>query len=137
MERHGPGTTHDVTNQVPPLADYNLFTSDTVLTAALERDSAAWHHDALQRHGAALTTPDTLALAELANRHTRSYTPTVRAASASTRWNFTLRGTRCCHYCGVKDCTRCRFPIRNAAPWRRVAPAISCMRRSSRARCAR
>ena len=78
MERHGPGTTHDVTNQVPPLADYNLFTSDTVLTAALERDSAAWHHDALQRHGAALTTPDTLALAELANRHTpelHAYSP--------------------------------------------------------------
>ena len=78
MERHGPGTTHDVTNQVPPLADYNLFTSDTALAAALERDGGSWHHDALQRHGAALTTPDTLALAELANRHTpelHTYSP--------------------------------------------------------------
>ena len=70
MERHGPGTTHDVTNQVPPLADYNLFASDTTLAAALERDGAAWHREALLRQGAALGTPETLALAELANRHT-------------------------------------------------------------------
>jgi putative acyl-CoA dehydrogenase len=70
MERHGPGTTHDVTNQVPPLADYNLFASDTALVAALERDGAAWHREALLRDGAALTTPETLALAEVANRHT-------------------------------------------------------------------
>ncbi|MGF6722647.1 putative acyl-CoA dehydrogenase [Paraburkholderia sp. GAS41] len=70
MERYGPATTHDVTNQVPPLADYNLFASDLALGAALERDGAAWHREALLRHGAALTTPQTLALAELANRHT-------------------------------------------------------------------
>ena len=70
MERHHFGQTHDVTNQVPPLADYNLFSCDTALSAALERGGAGWHRDALLRHGAALTTPDTLALAELANRHT-------------------------------------------------------------------
>ena len=70
MERYGPGTTHDVTNQVPPLADYNLFASDTALAAALQRDGATWHREALLRQGAALTTPETLALAELANRHT-------------------------------------------------------------------
>ncbi|ASL44205.1 Putative acyl-CoA dehydrogenase AidB [Burkholderia sp. AD24] len=70
MERHSFGQTHEVTNQVPPLANYNLFESDAALSAALERDGAQWHRDALLRHGAALTTPDTLALAELANRHT-------------------------------------------------------------------
>jgi putative acyl-CoA dehydrogenase len=70
MERHHFGQTHDVTNQVPPLTDYNLFASDSALSAALERDGAGWHRDALLRHGAALTTPETLALAELANRHT-------------------------------------------------------------------
>jgi putative acyl-CoA dehydrogenase len=69
MNPHGPGTTHDVTNQVPPLADYNLFASDTALVAALERDGAAWHREALLRDGAALSTPETLALADLANRH--------------------------------------------------------------------
>src|ERR1700742_1172218 len=70
MERHGFGQTHEVDNQAPPLADYNLFASDVALSAALERDGAAWHRDALLRHGAALSTPQTLALAELANRHT-------------------------------------------------------------------
>ncbi|MEM5439618.1 isovaleryl-CoA dehydrogenase [Paraburkholderia diazotrophica] len=70
MERFGPGRTHDVTNQVPPLADYNLFSSDAALAAAVDREGAAWHRDALARDGAALTTPDVLALADLANRHT-------------------------------------------------------------------
>lgn len=69
MQQHSFGQTHEVTNQVPPLTDYNLFASDAALSAALDREGAAWHRDALLRHGAALTTPDTLALAELANRH--------------------------------------------------------------------
>ena len=70
MEPHSFGHTHDVINQAPPLADYNLFSTDVALSAALEREGAAWHREALERHGAALTTPETLALAELANRHT-------------------------------------------------------------------
>ncbi|WP_345812147.1 isovaleryl-CoA dehydrogenase [Paraburkholderia sp. PREW-6R] len=70
MERHRIGETHEVTNQAPPLVDYNLYSTDTALSAAVEREGAAWHRDALLRHGAALTTPETLALAELANRHT-------------------------------------------------------------------
>ncbi|MEM5384747.1 isovaleryl-CoA dehydrogenase [Paraburkholderia phymatum] len=70
MERFGPGKTHDVTNQVPPLANYNLFSSDAALAAAVGREGAAWHRDALTRDGAALTTPEVLALADLANRHT-------------------------------------------------------------------
>ncbi|MEX3935550.1 isovaleryl-CoA dehydrogenase [Paraburkholderia phymatum] len=70
MERFGPGKTHEVTNQVPPLANYNLFSSDAALAAAVDREGAAWHRDALARDGAALTTPEVLALADLANRHT-------------------------------------------------------------------
>ncbi|PXW22347.1 isovaleryl-CoA dehydrogenase [Paraburkholderia caballeronis] len=69
MQPHRPGTTHEVTNQVPPLADYNLFASDAALVAAVGRAGAGWHREALARDGAALTTPDTLALADLANRH--------------------------------------------------------------------
>ncbi|MBN3767069.1 isovaleryl-CoA dehydrogenase [Burkholderia sp. Ac-20365] len=70
MERFGPGNTHEVTNQVPPLANYNLFASDAALAAAVEREGAAWHRETLSRDGAELTTPDVLALADLANRHT-------------------------------------------------------------------
>ena len=69
MPTHRPGTTHEVENQAPPLADYNLFATDAALVAALEHAGAGWHRDALTRDGAALTTPDTLALADLANRH--------------------------------------------------------------------
>ena len=70
MEWHAPGKTHDVTNQVPPLVDYNLFATDPALAAAVEREEAAWHRDALLRDGAELGTPDIIALASLANRHT-------------------------------------------------------------------
>jgi putative acyl-CoA dehydrogenase len=70
MEWHSPGKTHEVTNQVPPLADYNLFASDTALASAVEREGAGWHREALSRDGAALGTPEVLALADLANRHT-------------------------------------------------------------------
>jgi putative acyl-CoA dehydrogenase len=70
METFGPGNTHEVTNQAPLLADYNLFTSDPALVAAVEREGAGWHRAVLERDGAALSSPDVLALAELANRHT-------------------------------------------------------------------
>ncbi len=64
-----PGKTHDVTNQVPPLVDYNAFTGDAALVDALGREGAAWHQAALAADGAALTKPEILALADLANRH--------------------------------------------------------------------
>jgi putative acyl-CoA dehydrogenase len=70
METFGPGNTHEVTNQVPLLAGYNLFTSDPALVAAVEREGAGWHRAALERDGAALTAPEVVALGELANRHT-------------------------------------------------------------------
>ncbi|CAB3771861.1 isovaleryl-CoA dehydrogenase [Paraburkholderia solisilvae] len=70
MDTFGPGNTHDVTNQVPPLTGYNLFTRDAALVAAVEREGAGWHRAVLERDGAALSAPDILALAELANRHT-------------------------------------------------------------------
>ncbi|WP_233865156.1 isovaleryl-CoA dehydrogenase [Paraburkholderia adhaesiva] len=66
---HRPGTTHEVTNQAPPLADYNLFTADAALSEALERAGAGWHRDSLERDGAQLGTAEVIALAELANRH--------------------------------------------------------------------
>jgi putative acyl-CoA dehydrogenase len=70
METFGPGNTHEVTNQVPQLTGYNLFTSDAALVAAVEREGAGWHRAALERDGAALSSPDVLALGDLANRHT-------------------------------------------------------------------
>ena len=37
----GPHVTHEVSNQVPPLADYDVA-GDPALLAALERDGAGW-----------------------------------------------------------------------------------------------
>ncbi len=62
--------THDITNQAPPLAGYNAFASDVALSEALEREGADWHRKELERDGLALTQPDVLELANLANRHT-------------------------------------------------------------------
>lgn len=37
-----PGPTHEVLNQPPPLAGYNLFEQDRALSEALEREGAGW-----------------------------------------------------------------------------------------------
>jgi len=39
--------THEVTNQVPELKDYNVFASDLALTAGVQREQAQWHASAL------------------------------------------------------------------------------------------
>jgi putative acyl-CoA dehydrogenase len=64
------GQTHEITNQAPPLERYNAMSTDRALVAALEREHAGWHLETLTRDGLALTQPDVLALADLANRHT-------------------------------------------------------------------
>ncbi|RJF98927.1 isovaleryl-CoA dehydrogenase [Noviherbaspirillum saxi] len=61
--------THEVTNQVPELEDYNLFTSDVALADGLRRSGAAWNEDNLRRFGATLGTAEVLRLGELANHH--------------------------------------------------------------------
>src|ERR1700692_1345161 len=69
------GQTHEVTNQTPPLERYNALTTDPALVGAIQREGAAWHLDALTRDGLALTHPDVLALADLANRHAPEHHP--------------------------------------------------------------
>jgi len=46
-----PQATHEVTNQVPPLGDVNLFRMDRTLTAAIERFGGSWGDSALHRYG--------------------------------------------------------------------------------------
>jgi putative acyl-CoA dehydrogenase len=43
--------THEVVNQPPPLEGYNVFTTDRVLVAALEREHAGWARERLVRLG--------------------------------------------------------------------------------------
>ena len=48
----------EVTNQPPPLVNYNLLLSDTVLREALRREHAEWAEGALTRLGDSVVTAD-------------------------------------------------------------------------------
>ncbi len=61
--------THEVSNQVPELGDYNIFTTDTALVDGVRREQAGWHQEQLARFGAELGTAEVLHLGDLANRH--------------------------------------------------------------------
>lgn len=61
--------THEVLNQPPPLAGYNLFAADRALRDAVRRDGAGWAEPALDALGAELGRPETIELGFAANRH--------------------------------------------------------------------
>ncbi|UIN22328.1 isovaleryl-CoA dehydrogenase [Herbaspirillum frisingense] len=62
--------THEISNQVPDLHDYNLYRSDAALVDAVQREGAHWHDCTLASQGEALGSAEMMQLAELANRHT-------------------------------------------------------------------
>ena len=61
-------TTHEVFNQSQPLADYNVYTSNTALQEAVEREGAGWAHANLTQWGEFLGRGDTYEQAVLANK---------------------------------------------------------------------
>ncbi|MFZ6644290.1 isovaleryl-CoA dehydrogenase [Undibacterium sp. TJN25] len=61
--------THEVSNQVPELQDYNIFRSDAALMEGVQRGEAGWHADRLSNFGAELGSKEVLQLGELANHH--------------------------------------------------------------------
>ncbi|ALS59889.1 isovaleryl-CoA dehydrogenase [Pandoraea norimbergensis] len=77
--------THDVTNQVPPLVDYNLYATDAALQGAVTTFNAGWHAKELHRQGARLGEAEVQQWAETANRHE----PELQ--------NFDARGNRIDH----------------------------------------
>ncbi len=64
-----PWQTHEITNQVDELQDYNLYTTDLPLQEAVQRGQAAWHADELTSYGTELGCAATFELAAQANRH--------------------------------------------------------------------
>ncbi|MBS0233498.1 MAG: isovaleryl-CoA dehydrogenase [Proteobacteria bacterium] len=58
----------EVTNQPPPLENYNLFLSDAALREALKRENAGWASENLERLGQRLGTPEAIAAGVEANR---------------------------------------------------------------------
>ena len=61
-------TTHEVTNQVPDLVDYNLYAADTVLQEAVVREGDANAMQSLTEYGGRLGQADIIALAREAER---------------------------------------------------------------------
>ncbi|NYT86520.1 isovaleryl-CoA dehydrogenase [Pollutimonas harenae] len=62
-------TTHEVTNQVPELGDYNLYSSDIALQEGVRREGGQSREDALLHYGERLGKTETFAMAHEANRH--------------------------------------------------------------------
>jgi putative acyl-CoA dehydrogenase len=62
--------THSVFNQTPPLMEYNLFSSDSALQEAVQREGAAWAAPDLHQAGAELGTCTLFEHARVANRVT-------------------------------------------------------------------
>ncbi|MBW3535757.1 MAG: isovaleryl-CoA dehydrogenase [Gemmatimonadetes bacterium] len=61
--------THAVFNQVPPLLDYNLFTSDAALVEAVGREGAGWARQRMVELGARLGSEEVVRWGFLANEH--------------------------------------------------------------------
>ena len=59
--------THEVLNQPPPLAGYDLYDSDPVLGDALGREGAGWAADEVRALGALAGTPEAIAWGEAAD----------------------------------------------------------------------
>ena len=62
--------THEVSNQFPELADYNLFTTDTVMNEWLQRIGAEWALPELTKIGADMGTAESFRQGQLANKFT-------------------------------------------------------------------
>jgi putative acyl-CoA dehydrogenase len=65
----GRRVTHEVFNQTPPLVDYDLFSTDPVLVAALRREGAGWAEERVRAFGQRLGTAESIALGFAANEH--------------------------------------------------------------------
>ncbi|MFQ5763630.1 MAG: acyl-CoA dehydrogenase family protein [Rhodospirillales bacterium] len=61
--------SHEVTNQPPPLAAYNLYDSDPILRDALHREGAGWAEEKVRAFGAAVGSERIVQLAEAANHY--------------------------------------------------------------------
>jgi putative acyl-CoA dehydrogenase len=68
LETRG-GATHEVSNQPPPLTDYNVFTADTPLVEAVHREGAEWDEGRISAVGAYAGSGAAQELGRLANEN--------------------------------------------------------------------
>ncbi|GAA3938912.1 isovaleryl-CoA dehydrogenase [Litoribacillus peritrichatus] len=65
---HDLSQTHQVTNQLHPLENNNLFTQDTALQEAIKREGGHWAHQALSDFGALTGSSENIEWGHLANQ---------------------------------------------------------------------
>ena len=70
--------THEVTNQPPPLEDYNAFDLDRALAEAMRREGAGWAVERARSLGAAVGSARVIGWARDANRHAPEFRPVDR-----------------------------------------------------------
>src|SRR5262245_369763 len=61
--------THEVTNQPPPLENYDAYETDRALVEAVEREGGGWHASALAAMGRLAGSADHLRAGVLANEN--------------------------------------------------------------------
>ena len=101
VRRHCPvlksASTHEVLNQPPPIAPYNVFEADLALREALEREGGGWGVDRLRDTGELAGSPEALEHAERAERnepilrtHDR-YGNRIDEVELDPSWHWSLR----------------------------------------------
>jgi putative acyl-CoA dehydrogenase len=69
LEKPTGAPTHEVTNQAPPLVDYNIFEADKPLMEAVKREGADWAIDRISAAGQLAGRADIQELGRLANEN--------------------------------------------------------------------
>jgi putative acyl-CoA dehydrogenase len=90
-------STHEVLNQAPPIAPYNVFEADVALGEALEREGGSWGVDRLRDTGELAGSPEALEHADRAERnepilrtHDR-YGHRIDEVELDPSWHWSLR----------------------------------------------
>ncbi len=91
------GSTHEVLNQAPPLAPYNVFDADLPLREALEREGGGWGVDRLRDTGELAGSTEAIEHSERAERneprlrtHDR-YGNRINEVELDPSWHWCLR----------------------------------------------
>jgi putative acyl-CoA dehydrogenase len=69
VERGTGAGTHEVTNQAPPLVNYNLFEADAVMREAVSREGAEWAEDRISEIGRQAGSERLIELGRVANEN--------------------------------------------------------------------
>jgi putative acyl-CoA dehydrogenase len=128
--------THEVSNQAPPLAPYNVFETDTALREAVEREGAGWGVDRLRDTGELAGSPEAIAHSERSERnepvlHTHDrYGNRVDHVELDPSWHWLLRQAieRECHGLPWRDPQPGAHAVRSALfmVWSQVSAGVMC-----------